>query len=57
MIDEPSRMPDPRQKKQLMEKVRRYAFVAGVLAALLAAWGVVERLHARSELRKYAEVA
>lgn len=43
---------DPGRREKLGRRIRRYALIVGILAAALAAWGIVSRLATRSELRK-----
>jgi RND family efflux transporter MFP subunit len=43
---------DPGRREELGRRIRRYALIVGILAAALAAWGIVSRLATRSELRK-----
>ena len=40
------------RRRELKSKVRRYALVAALIALVLAVWGIVSRILARSELRK-----
>jgi RND family efflux transporter MFP subunit len=44
--------PNPAVPKPNPRKIARYAIIAGVIALLLAIWGVVERVRARSALAK-----
>ncbi|MGA2399991.1 MAG: efflux RND transporter periplasmic adaptor subunit [Steroidobacteraceae bacterium] len=39
-------------RRDLNSKVRRYALIAALIALVLAVWGIVSRIEARSELRK-----
>jgi RND family efflux transporter MFP subunit len=43
---------DPGRRAELTRKIRRYALIVGIIAVVLAVWGIVSRLATRSELRK-----
>jgi RND family efflux transporter MFP subunit len=43
---------DPGRREELHRKIRRYALIVGIIAVVLAVWGIVSRLETRSELRK-----
>jgi RND family efflux transporter MFP subunit len=40
------------ERRKLKSKVKRYAVIVGIGALVLAVWGIVSRIHTRSELRK-----
>jgi RND family efflux transporter MFP subunit len=43
---------DPARRAALGKKIRRYAVILGIIALVLAVWGIVDRLATRSDLRK-----
>jgi RND family efflux transporter MFP subunit len=40
------------ERRKLKSRVKRYAVIVGIGALVLAVWGIVSRIHTRSELRK-----